>query len=104
MVDAAVKAWCYLLRPTRAELLTDPTELEREIVGEHLAALGRLLRRGSLVLAGPSIAGADTFGIVVLEGKADEARRAMEEDPAVVRGVMTWPLRPFRIAFLRGRD
>ena len=97
-------AWCYLLRPNRIELLTDPTELEREVVGEHFAHLGRLLRRGSLVLAGPSVAGDDTFGIVVLEGEEDEARRAMEEDPAVVRGVMTARLQPFRIALLRGRD
>ena len=99
-----MSAWCYVLRPTRIESLTDPTDVEREVVGKHFAHLERLLADGSLVIAGPSPAGADTFGIVVLECEEDEARRAMEEDPAVVGGVMTGRLQPFRIALLRGRD
>jgi hypothetical protein len=41
---------------------------------------------------------------VILECEEDEARRAMEDYPAVVRGVMTARLQPFRIALLRGRD
>ena len=104
VVDVAMSAWCYVLRPTRIELLTDPTDVEREVVAEHFAHLERLLAAGSLVVAGPSIARADTFGIVILEGDEGEARQAMDEDPAVVRGVMTARLQPFRIALLRGRD
>ena len=97
-------AWCYVLRPVRLGLLTEPTERERDVVSAHFAHLERLLADGKLVLAGPSEAGEDTFGIVILEGDEDEARRAMADDPAVVNGVMTARLQPFRIALLRGRD
>src|SRR5919112_1934088 len=72
--EPTVSAWCYVLRPTRIELLTDPTAAEQEVVAAHFAHLQRLLRAGSLVLAGPSPDGADTFGIVVLESEEPEAR------------------------------
>ena len=97
-------AWCYVLRPVRPGLLTEPTEGERDIVSAHFAHLQRLLADGKLVLAGPSVAGEETFGIVILEGEKEEARRALDEDPAVVRGVMTARLQPFRIGLLRGHD
>ena len=99
-----MSSWCYVVRPARPELLTDPTADERDAVGAHFAHLERLLAAGKLVFAGRSPDEEHAFGIVVLEASEEEARRALEDDPAVVRGVMTAQLLPFRIALLRGRD
>ena len=59
--------------PDRAEAA------EQDAVRAHFGHLQELLRRGCLVLAGPSVAGADTFGIVILECEEGVAREAMEE-------------------------
>jgi uncharacterized protein YciI len=104
VVDAANVSWCYLLRPARPGFLVEPTDDEQATMASHVAYLGDLLEEGKLVLAGPSIDGEQTFGIVVLECDEDGARAAMESDPAVQDGVMTARLQPFRIALLRGRD
>jgi uncharacterized protein YciI len=92
------------LRVARDGFLAEPTEDERAATAAHLAHLQGLLDRGQLVLAGPSIDGEHTFGVVVLECDEDAARAAMDADPAVQAGVMTARLQPFRIGLLRGRD
>ncbi len=101
MSDAAPPgAWCYVLNPSRPELVTNPSAEERDAVAAHFAHLESLLRAGALVLAGRSLSEQSPFGIVVLELSEDDARRAMNDDPAVARGVMTAELVPFRIALL----
>jgi uncharacterized protein YciI len=97
-------AWCYVLRPARTELLTAPSDDDTAALRAHVDYLRGLLVDGRLVLAGPSPAGAATFGIVVLETDEENARRTMAADPAVASGIMTARLQPFRVTFLRGRD
>lgn len=84
-------------------MLAGPTEEEASVMREHFAYLQRLRDDGLVLLAGPSIAGEGTFGLVVLETESEEtARAAMEGDPAVTEGVMLAELRPFRISVSRG--
>ena len=92
--------WLYVLTPPRQTFRDDMTEGESEAIGEHFRYLQRLLEEGSLVLAGPSLR--PLFGLVVFEAAdEDAARRVMEGDPAVVKGVQTAELSPFRLSLLR---
>lgn len=80
------------------------TEEDEGAVARHFAHLEELLARGILVLAGKTD-GLDrnTFGLVILEAESLEAaRRLMEEDPALVAGIMTAELYPYTIALMRG--
>jgi uncharacterized protein YciI len=95
-------AWLYLLRPVRLAMVEDPSAAEGAVLGAHFAYLQRLRDEGRLIVAGPSVAGEDTFGLVVLSIEDErEARAAMEADPAVTGGVMTAELRPLRLSVVR---
>ena len=93
----------YILRPARPEMLTaGPTEREKEVVGRHFAYLQELHAQGTVVLVGRTQEDNEsTIGICVFRADDELAARAiMEGDPAVVEGVMTAELRPFKIALL----
>jgi uncharacterized protein YciI len=97
-----VKRWIYLIRPVRLAMTEDPTEHEAAILRAHFARLEELCEQGTVLLAGPSLAGADTFGLVVLDLEQEaDARAIMEADPAIVGGLMTGELRPFRMSLSR---
>jgi uncharacterized protein len=92
----------YLIRPTRLGMLEEATDEEAAVLREHFVYLERLRDDGLVLLAGPSVAGEGTFGIVVLETEEEAtARAAMEADPAVSSGVMNAEFRPLRIAVSR---
>jgi uncharacterized protein len=97
-----MNGWLYLLRPVRIAMVTEPTEAEQVVLAEHSAHLQRLGEEGRVIVAGPSIAGEDTFGLVVLAIEDErEARGVMEADPAVTGGIMTAELRPLRLSVMR---
>jgi len=82
------------------------TTREENIVEEHFKNLEKLLEERKLILAGKT-EGLDknTFGIVILETESEEeARKIMEEDPAVRKGIMAAKLYPYRIALMRSQD
>lgn len=63
-----------------------------------------LLKEGKLILAGKT-EGLDskTFGIVIFEADSEEeAKMIMDSDPAVLEGIMTAELHPYRVALMRG--
>jgi uncharacterized protein YciI len=93
----------YVIRPTRPEMLTEgPTPEEQATVADHFAYLQELTERGVVVLAGRTTNDDDSsFGIVVFKADdGDAARRLMESDPAVARGVMSAELFPYRVALM----
>ncbi len=101
--DAVVtpkKHFVYLIRPVRANFLATITPEEQEIMKEHGLYLQDKLKEKSLILAGPC---ADTtFGIVLFEAEsAEEAKKIMENDPAVKGGVMSSELHPFRLSLFQ---
>jgi uncharacterized protein len=94
----------YFLKATRLEMLTDGgTSQENEVVDAHFAYLQHLTDRGIMVLVGRTQNNdARTLGIAIFRAESEAAaRRIMENDPAVIHGVMQAELFPFRIA-LRG--
>ena len=95
--------WIYFLHAPREDFAATMTPEEAAVFEEHFAHLQRLLADGTLVLAGPTTGRVNT-GINVFEADDEAAaRRIMEADPAIARGVCTGELRPFRVSLLRGR-
>lgn len=91
----------YRIQPTRTDMLsTGSTDAEAKIVGEHFEYLKVLVDKGVVLLAGRTLTEDEhTFGIVVFEAESDAAaREIMNNDPAVIHGVMHAELWPFRVA------
>jgi uncharacterized protein YciI len=79
------------------------TEEEAEIMSKHFVYLQEKLREGKLILAGPVTTG--EFGLSVVETESEEeAVEIMNNDPAVLSGIMTPTIYPYRVSLLRGRD
>jgi uncharacterized protein YciI len=99
---ADTKHWLYRLR------LVDPSRLtagfstaDTETMTRHREYLRELTEAGTVVLAGRTDAGEQTFGVVILQS-TDEAtaQKLMDCDPAIAEGLMTAELFPFMLAFL----
>lgn len=89
------------LRPTRLAMVTDgPTDAEARTIERHFAYLSRLADDGILLLAGRTLDDNDqTHGIAILTAEdEDHANRLVNDDPAIVDGVMTATIQPFRVA------
>ncbi|WP_342360961.1 YciI family protein [Terrarubrum flagellatum] len=95
----------YVVKATRPEMLiSGPTPEEQAIVGRHFAYLKDLTDKGVVVLVGRTqTTGPETMGLCIYEA-ADEAaaRVIMDNDPAILGGVMTGTLYPYKIALMRG--
>ena len=76
----------------------DNAALER-----HFIRFKHAIETGELILAGTTTeSGEKTFGIAIFEAADERAGRAfMESDPAVVAGLMTAELHPFKVALQR---
>lgn len=76
------------------------TQVESEIMSEHFLYLKELMDEKKLVLAGPVTSG--EFGVVIFEAEDEsEANSIMQNDPAVIKNVVSPTLYPFRISLLR---
>ena len=95
----------FLIRiePSRSTFLQDMTPAEQKIMDVHFTYLKKLSDEGKVVLAGPSLNGPKTFGIIVVEVDSEaEARKILEGDPSYKAGLQKGEVLPFRIAILRG--
>lgn len=91
----------YRLRLARPSMLEDGgTPDEQAAVADHFAYLQKLHGEGVVRFAGRTTTDDErTFGIVVLDADGDAAaQRVMNNDPAVLRGLMRATLYPFRTA------
>jgi uncharacterized protein len=94
-----VTEYVYLIRPVRNDLINSMSEEEAEIIDRHFLYLKNLLSEDKLIMAGPCLDGA--FGIVVFRAASmDSAQKMMENDPAVVAGIMEPELHPYRVSLL----
>ena len=94
----------YVLKPTRLEMLTEgSTPEERDTISRHFAYFKDLTEKGVMILMGRTQNNDEsTFGIAVFEAEDESvARQIMENDPAVLGGVMTATLYPYKIALMR---
>jgi len=89
----------YTLHPARLAMLTEgATDAEKALAAQHWVYSQDLLAKGIVVFAGRTLVPtADSFALCVISAdSADEARRIMEEDPAVMGGVFRAKLFPFQ--------
>ena len=92
--------YLIMYRPPREGFAENATPEETAIIERHVAFLQKMEDEGRLILAG-RIEDA-RFGIAVIEVENDnEAKRIMDNDPAVKDGVFSGELLPFRLALLR---
>jgi len=92
-------SWLVVLRPVREEMPFKPTEEEARIVSDHYEYLQRLRAEGRIVVAGPSVAPGDTFGLGIFDqDDRAEVEAIVAADPAITGGIMTAEIRPYRIA------
>jgi uncharacterized protein YciI len=79
------------------------TKEDNMALSRHFARFQHAIETGELILAGRTTeAGEKTFGIAIFEAADERAARAfMESDPAVVAGLMTAELHPFKVALER---
>ena len=95
--------WIYFLHPPRNNFAATMTDQEREVWGRHFERFKQFHAEGKIILVGPTLGEINT-GIAVFEAADEaEARRVMEEDPAVASGFARGELRPFKVSLLRGR-
>ena len=81
--------YIYLLRLVNPDLAENPNQEFDSIIGEHFRYLQSLLLEDILVLAGPCLDKA--FGVVIFKAETmDDAIIIMNDDPAIVNGVMAW--------------
>ena len=82
------------------------TEKEAEIVSEHFNRLKNLQDEGKLILAGKTDAENDVgFGIVIFKAKnIIEAKKIMDNDPAVIKGIMTAELNNYKVALISAEN
>jgi len=94
----------YHFEAVRPELITNPdawTEEDNRIGEAHFAYLKQATEDGIVLLAGRSL-DAEGPAIAILDAASEEeARRFMENDPFVARGLMRAKLHPFRAALVR---
>lgn len=77
------------------------TNEDNQIVDKHFNYLKELLNQNKLILAGRTT-NEDKFGIVIFEAETDEdAQEIMNNDPAILNGIMTGQLYPYRVALMR---
>jgi uncharacterized protein len=95
------QTYLYRIQPTRPAMLSEsPTAQESEIVGQHFAYLQKLTEQGTVLLAGRTLnTDPSSFGIIIFRAETEaEAQEIMQNDPAVVQGVMHAELFPYQIA------
>jgi uncharacterized protein len=85
------------LHGARPTLLQDMTPEEERTAMAHFDHVKEAFKEGSLLMAGRR---ADfPLGIEVIEAESEEAaRKFVEADPAIVKGLFTYELHPFRLA------
>jgi uncharacterized protein len=97
-----VPEFLYKLQLVRRDMLrTGPDEREQAAVAEHFAYLQDLNARGAIILVGRTLTtDENTMGLTVFRAESeDAARRIMNDDPVVRKGVMTATLYPFKVVF-----
>lgn len=96
------KHFLIRIQPVRATFIKDATKEELNTMGVHFAYLKKLVAEGKVVLAGPSINGDKTFGLILVEVDTEaEARAILEGDPSYKAGIQRGEVLPFTLSLIR---
>ncbi len=83
--------------PKRASFAQDMTEMEREIMGRHIAYWTDLMNRGHVLVFGPVMAPSGFYGLGIVEVEGEEQIRGfLQEDPAIQAGLMDTEFYPMQ--------
>jgi uncharacterized protein YciI len=94
-----MQEFLYKLQLVRGDMLrSGPTAAEQAAVAEHFAYLQGLHAQGVIIFVGRTLTTDDnTMGLAVFRAESEDvARRIMNDDPVVKKGVMTATLYPFK--------
>jgi uncharacterized protein YndB with AHSA1/START domain/uncharacterized protein YciI len=109
------RLWLGCILPSRPEILTSPTDEEREILSQHPEYIRTLADRARVLVVGPcpepgfgprgehakELQLPSPLGILVLRaGSAEEARSLLENDPAVAAGIFAARVMPIATFFV----
>jgi uncharacterized protein len=96
------KHFLIRIQPVRATFVNDATKEESKTMGVHFEYLKKLMTEGKIVLAGPSINGEKTFGLIIVEVENEaEARAILEGDPSYKAGIQGGEVFPFTLSLIR---
>ena len=68
-----------IIRPTRKDFITNPTDEDNKIMSDHFLYLKELLEQGKLYLAGPTLIEDDPFGLYIFETETEEEARILQD-------------------------
>src|SRR6059058_1080322 len=92
----------YKLIAPRPTFAFDMTDHERAIMGEHAAYWRELFDQDRVVVFGPVLDPAETWGLAVVQAeRADDVRALANDDPAVASGMCTYDVFPMATAVVR---
>jgi uncharacterized protein len=97
-----VYEYLVVLRPVRLEMLVESTPEEAAIVGEHFRRYKEYADKGVILLAGRTLHTDETsIGIMIFRAESqEEAQAFLDADPAIIKGIMTGVVYPYRVAIL----
>ena len=95
-----------IIKPTRDDFITNPTEEDNKIMGVHFQYLKDLLAKRKLVLAGPVLNEKKPMGILIFEcDSLEEAETLLKNDPSVKSGIQIVKiLEPFKLSLYQKTD
>jgi uncharacterized protein len=94
------------LKASRPTFALDMTDAEREIMGRHAAHWQRYIASGQMVIFGPVLDAAESWGLGVVEAddeQEDELRAHAADDPAVTSGTGRIEIGKMLAGFVRPR-
>jgi len=98
----AKQHYFFKLIPPRPTFPNDMTDEERRLMEEHFHYFHEQFVAGRMLLYGPVMAAAGSFGLAVLEVEgAAEAQRFGESDPTVKAGLNRFEVCPMHVAAAR---
>ena len=101
-----IKHFFGVIKPTRDDFITNSTEEDNRIMGEHFQYLKDLLAKGKLILAGPVLNEKKPMGILIFECDSfEEAETLLKNDPSVKAGIQIVNiLEPFKLSLYKKTD
>jgi uncharacterized protein YciI len=97
-----VNTFVFRLQSPRPTFALDMTNEEREIMGQHAAHWQPLIDTGHMVVFGPVLDGAGSWGLGVVEAEdEDELRAFAAKDPVVTTRTATIEMGKMLAGFVR---
>jgi len=100
-----VATFVFRLKAPRATFALDMSDEEREIMARHAAHWQPYVESGRMVIFGPVLDTAESWGLGVIEADdEDELREFAARDPAVTTGIAEIEIGKLLAGFVRPRE